>query len=466
MNSNRGQLGIIGVILAWLTLSVRIAGANDLEWPECAANPPVPDIEVRVPGFPGERLYLHPKHPRLCKPGEPGCESAAYVLTGDELLSTSNCEGWALATFKGAQQTTTGWIPTRRLPEHYEELYIVQLRARGQDANPAEVPTPSTNAACIAAQTRLNDAITEGDAYLPQALPAATDNKHEVDELPGGRNSHQRLFWSATKSDARIEGHPLTVFSFENGGTCHQGNVELWTPDLKRRIPVKGSNVDPEHEEWDTGYSSESLVQLAGRAYLAHISRSHNVTLYGFDDQLTAYPACELKLEPPAHERIRSAIDPAMCRAVLAEQVSGLRIEDVDPIPVANDPFSPEIIARGKVDVDNDGTPDNVAIIQLSEDGGGGCGHEYRSQWPVKVGGNGMPSPATPFNEQSAKIAGQHHESRLFTYHGATYLERRSLPNDDGVLEHDVWKFTPNGAVQACLFQAAEYHALDVTREP
>jgi hypothetical protein len=449
-------------------------------------HPGEPDVSVTVPGFSNERLYVHPKHPSLCSPGDIECAVTSYVLTGDELLATKECQGWVFVSFKGSKKTTTGWVPTRRLPEHYADGFGQPARAHIDIAGggAAREPTLSANPACAEAQATLNQGLKDPEHFAYGQLASAAENPVEPAELPGGRNK-QFGFWSITLGDARIRGHAVKVLSYESGGTCHDGSVELWTSDLKTRIPVKGSNADtigseenPDNE--DAGYTGEGLVRLAGAPYFEHIGRSaHKIRLFGFRADLSVYPACELVLVAPPRERVRRAPEPTVCNALLDGKVSGAPMVDIEPFPLSKEALTADakgdflpgggpfrMIATGRIDIDNHGQPDEVGIVEFAEDSGAGCGHEYRAWWPVKLNTDGMPAAGSAFNQQAAKVAGTDNDSRVFTFRGATYFENRSRPEADGVPTHEVWKFTPAGAVQACVFEAAQYDAVDIAKKP
>jgi hypothetical protein len=438
----------VGLVLM-LCSSATLAGTAEADpnLPQCVQNPGQPTRDAFVSGFPGERLYLHPQHPVLCRDGSGGCAPAAYVVAGDRLLVTASCDGWSLAAFKGPKKT--GWVATRRLEEAETPHFKFDVPAD-------EGPTKSVIPACAEAQATLNQALSKGEGRGASGLPNAIQNEKNVTELPNNIGSDDLAPGrEASIGDAQIKGRPVKVIRYDTGGSCHDGNMELWTPDLAHRFPVSGSNPDGE----PTGYSSDDLVQLHGEPYFAHSTRSGTITLYAFEQDLSTYPVCVIAPLLPAKETIKSAPDPAVCNAVLENKVVGAPIDDIEPSPLGasyyhGDGTSLQLVGRGRVDIDNDGHPDDVGIVEYSDDSGAGCGHEYRAWWPIKLNADGTPAIGAPVNEQAEKVAGDHHDSRLFTFRGATYYERRSRSADEGIPEHDVWKFTPGGAVQACVFNA------------
>jgi hypothetical protein len=62
---------------------------------------------------------------------------------------------------------------------------------------------------------------------------------------------------------------------------------------------------------------------------------------------------------------------------VLAGEVTGTPIDDIDSVSLPEIRGKAALVARGRVDIDNDGESDNVGIIEYSEDSGAGCGVGY-----------------------------------------------------------------------------------------
>jgi hypothetical protein len=69
-----------------------------------------------VTGFPGQRLYITPKHPRECsEDGVHACPGNAYLLTGDKVETLGTCDEWTLVRFSSGQHSTVGWVTSRRI---------------------------------------------------------------------------------------------------------------------------------------------------------------------------------------------------------------------------------------------------------------------------------------------------------------------------------------------------------------
>lgn len=259
-----------------------------------------------------------------------------------------------------------------------------------------EGPTKSAIPACAEALATLNQALSKGEDAGASDLQSAIQNEKNMTELPHNIGFDAGA-WGASIGDAQIKGRAVRVVRYETGGSCHDGNMELWTPDFAHRFPVSGSNPDSE----PTGYSSEELVQLHGEPYFAHSARSGTITLYAFEPDLSAYPVCAITPLLPAKETIKSAADPVVCNAVLENKVIGAPIDDIEPSPLGasysdGNGTSLRLVGRGRVDIDNDGHPDDVGIVEYSDDSGAGCGHEYRAWWPIKLDPDGTPAVGAP----------------------------------------------------------------------
>jgi hypothetical protein len=96
------------------------AGAQNAGVPSCVSSHEMPELPhvVSVEGFPGQRLYLHPKHPRECGQGNTtDCRTHVYVLAGDRvsLAAKRSCDGWTYVVYQGKTSVSSGWVSSRRL---------------------------------------------------------------------------------------------------------------------------------------------------------------------------------------------------------------------------------------------------------------------------------------------------------------------------------------------------------------
>jgi len=267
----------------------------------------------------------------------------------------------------------------------------------------------------------------------------------------------------------------LKAVEYGSGGTCNDNSLELWTPDFKNRIAVIGSNVDGAD---DGGYSSDTLVRLSNQPYFAHSTRSaRSVTLIRFSKDLSSKAICRVIELPTRHEVIRSATDPAVCDAVLANRIQGAPMDDIGAIDLSPealqlgedslDHFSNirgplRVVARGRLDIENNGSLNNIAMLHF-ENGvsSAGWGHDVDTSVPIVVNADGMPSPKSRFNRRIFEDAGAGEDTRLFRFHGSTYYETRAHLGADGDVTHNVWKFTTKGRAKICEFIPVQYRAKD-----
>lgn len=86
-----------------------------MELPGCVKESQSPTRAV-VTGFPGERIYISPKHPRECSDtGIDACSGTAYVLSGEEVQTLGACDEWTRVRYTGTRGTAEGWVSGRRL---------------------------------------------------------------------------------------------------------------------------------------------------------------------------------------------------------------------------------------------------------------------------------------------------------------------------------------------------------------
>jgi len=87
-----------------------------VELSSCVKNPHRLESSAWVTGFPGERLYVSPKHPRECSDtGLDACPGTPYLLSGDPVQLQGTCDEWTRLSYKGARGTVVGWVTSLRL---------------------------------------------------------------------------------------------------------------------------------------------------------------------------------------------------------------------------------------------------------------------------------------------------------------------------------------------------------------
>jgi hypothetical protein len=107
-------MSIAPVFFLGLIMTLSCASAAVL--PRCVSHPQGEKRITAVIGFPGERLYISPKHPRECsEEGVNACPGGAYLLPGDKVESLGTCDDWAFVRFASGQHSTVGWVAARRI---------------------------------------------------------------------------------------------------------------------------------------------------------------------------------------------------------------------------------------------------------------------------------------------------------------------------------------------------------------
>src|SRR5689334_11489641 len=175
----------VEAVLALLLLAVSTsAGAQQQAVFNCMKSPAKPSIGIAVPGFPGQRLYLHSTHPELCANDAVGCASSTYVITGDPLTVTARCGSWAFATFTGAKKASSGWVAVNRLPRGYDRSPPLGGDS-GSNLPVVDPLAPTAHPACAEARDRLNEWLLTRDG---SPLPSAIENENEksATDLPEG----------------------------------------------------------------------------------------------------------------------------------------------------------------------------------------------------------------------------------------------------------------------------------------
>jgi hypothetical protein len=445
--------------LIGLSLLATMACGEDTYMPDCALKPGKPSRVVTVPGFPAERLYIQRKYPGICTGGDDHrCRAGAYVISGDRLSVSENCANWSYVEYLG-ERTVSGWVASSRLPE--------------SDAQPtrlAESVVQSAHPACFEAETLLTEELQKGQGG---ALPSALQNKTTDESFPptvtpvGGDNG-------GAEWDGLVQGQRLKAIAYSLGGTCSIGFLELWKRNFSERISLPGSNVDDQQNAWA---SDDDLVRLGGRTYFVHSIRGRSFKVASFDKHLATSAMCKIEQYPTQHEVIQFAADQELCDAVATGRIEGAPITDISPIDVwestlqesvdSKEPIfglpNLKMIGRGRVDIDNDGTLDDVGIVVYDEASGAGCGHEFHTMWPVKLNADGTPVPHSAFNKLTLNSAdGNDNDARIFAFNGVFYVEYRSRKDADGLPKHEVWKYTRTGATKMCALVPVRYRAVDI----
>jgi hypothetical protein len=467
------SLMALGLGGAW---TAAIATADPFKLPvlACAAHPGQPSSLQVVLGFPGQPAYVYSSHPRVCgATAGKNCTRAASVVSGTRLSAGADCDGWTYVAVQDHDRTATGWLASRRLTTDLTAVDFVSRLAAPASSAPAgasvaahPVPVASSPSVCKAALVILNNnglfrkafanLLTAPDAIITPdvegSLPEGSlpDN---VREALGGVDGPIRIF------SASIQGQPVKVVPYREGGE-HLWNdiVTVWSGDFQRLL------TDTLHSE-ELDFTQE-LVSYRGTTLLTEESHSSgNLTLYGFDGHLTEHSLCTLAvIKTEDAERVESATDPAVCKAATGGEVEDAGLDDVATYGlrfaaikrsaetserVPEDTV--EIVSVGTVDLDNDGTPERVGLAVWEPSQTAAMPEPIHMEWPIKLAKDGTPAPHAPLNLAAYGHAGDNDATRVFRFHGVTYVEHRWRP-DNSQHSHEIWKFTPSGQERVCKF--------------
>ena len=459
-------------ILLWSmiasTLIEREASAQNVPLPRCAVGTPQWADTATPTGFPADRIYIHSKHPQLCvDPTDKSCDATSYVLVGDSVKISADCSGWTFIEFDGKKKKTTGWVATNRVAQNEAGSVIA-----------TESPPPSKHSVCLSAERAMNASLRNPDSTLP-ALPSALKQQITIEKLPNSAvDQDYGSRWNQKVADIAIQEHPLKAITYGAGGTCHDDYLELWDPAFSHRVTVPSSNADA--DENASGYSSEDLVTLDGQPYFAHYNRYGEVTLTDFDKDLATHAVCEVKRVKARPEPVLSEAEPALCKAVASGSVQGVPVQEIEPYELSPESFGFNadglarvkdlrngltIVARGKVDLDNDGKLDDVGLLKFGNGvDSAGCGHDVDTVVPIKLNPDGTPAKAAAaaaFNLAMIETAGAGESGRLFAYQGKVYFETESDMNADGGLTHIVSALSASGRRTMCALEPIEFKAVD-----
>lgn len=337
----------------------------------------------------------------------------------------------------------------------------------------AESVAQSTHPACLEVERIFNASLRGPPVHTRTILPSVLENGTPLEKVPEGVATDAES--DVAVADTNIQGHALKAVTYTVGGTCHDDYLELWDPAFRKRVSLVGSNIDTGQAPQD--YALEDLVKLAGQTYFTHSTRTGGLVLVGFGKDLTSQALCSVDMMPLKHEALKSAADADLCEAVQAGTVAAAPIEDVSPYDVEPEALHLDahgkellenmsggfqITARGHLDVDNDGKPDDIGMLAFGNGkDGAGCGHDVDTAVPIKLNPDGKPAASTAFNQKMIESAGAGEDTRLLVFRGKVYFETRSHLTADAVGMHNVWELSANGRKNMCEFIPIQYRAVD-----
>lgn len=471
------------LIATGLVMISTMSRADGVGMPSCVIQRAPGNTGIVVPGFPGQRLYIHGKHPRECVAGSSAADCAlkSYVLTGDTITAGKNCDGWSYVSFSGKRGTTTGWVPARRIGLEDSTLNFDPAPAPEPYAASAELGSlpfshseaASAAPACLVVRDRLNAVGTNHADPLPSLIL----NAETKSDLPNGVATD--VGGTAAVANIEVAGRSLKAVSYSVGGMQeYNGIVELWDSTFTKRIKIG----TPDLGDGELQNVRQDVVAIDGTAYFVERSdTSGDVAIFGFDNGQSGHKICTLtNVVSENVERLEVAAEPAVCHAAMTGSVDDAGLKEITPYGLTlasistsadkgDDIYSVspvEINARGEVDLDNDGTPKAVGFAMYHYEPMNGNAAIHR-EWPIILNADGTPAAHTPLNMTALEHAGDDDSARLFRFHGSTYFEHR-WRSESTVHSHEIWKFSKTAATITCKFttdRSARYEAVDAQHE-
>ena len=473
------SLMALGLAGAW-TAAITMADPFKPPVLACAAHPEQPSSLEVVLGFPGQSAYIYSSHPRSCAAtAGQSCARAASVMSGRRLSAGADCDGWTYVAVQDHGKSMTGWMASRRLTTDLTAVDFVSRVTAPASPAPAHatalpgasvaahpVPVASKPPVCKAALDLLNNNGLFRKAFANLLVAPEAIVRPGVDgTLPGGsltdnvRETLEGMDGPFQIFNASIHGQPVKVVSYRDGGVQSWNDiVTVWSGDFQRLL------TDTLHsEELDF---TQNLVSYKGTTLLTEERHSSgNLTLCGFDAHLTEHSLCTLVvIKTEGAERVESATDQAVCEAATRGEVEDVGLDDIATYGLAFASIkrssetseqvpedTVEIVSVGAVDLDNDGTPERVGLAVWEPSQTAAMSEPIHMEWPIKLAKDGTPAPHAPLNLAAYGHVGSNDATRVFRFHGVTYVEHRWRPGNSQH-SHEIWTFTPSGQERVCKF--------------
>lgn len=229
------------------------------------------------------------------------------------------------------------------------------------------------------------------------------------------------------------------------------------SPKHPRECSDDGVNACPGKAYLLTGDKVESLGTCDDWALVRFVSGEHSTVGWVTARRIETSDAFSIDMGLVEHSN--GAADPGVCRATLKGAVEDVQLHDVTryPFPRAIGGLDyvpsgfPEVIAEGSVDLFNDGNPRHVALVSLDYSWRDA---EFHTEWPVVLNADGVPDASVSLRGKLFESAGQHDHGRLFRLNGVIYFEHQPASDLEGA-NHEVSRFSTEGAVQVCSFMRA-----------
>ncbi|MEV8521744.1 hypothetical protein ABZR86_18260 [Dyella marensis] len=404
-----------------------------------------------VIGQPGERAVMTSTGPA---PGHDGA-GVGYLVTGDKVDFVAACQGFSYVRYHGKTQTTTGWIDSHRLQLHGEPF----------------IPLPPNAKQLCAAAERAANAGTLVALHSRQ-IP---DETHLV-------NSAEEWSTPNNYTPLNVDGRPLAVVQWSQGGTCYTDLVDVRTSDLKKllspgdivsRNPVRlrfGGNA------WGMGVE-EDVVSIVGKPMIRSSERQEDFELSSIDQSGDTQLVCHGRLRPlPGKPEVVEG-NSSLCESIAssAEPVAMQPAKGHFTVPKDMDPsVSLEALQWGLVNLDNTGDERPVGVVNYSFISSGGCGSGFDMQVPLPLNGTSI-----SLAEVEAQLQAFHGDDdrmrllgklliRVVRHGGQTYVEvldagLMSSEDSSHAPLQSVWKLDSTGPKQVCKYRTRHYEVTPPT---
>ncbi|MFA6283391.1 MAG: hypothetical protein WC633_04560 [Desulfurivibrionaceae bacterium] len=401
---------------SWLPLTIAFclvgATAHGAEYPNIDCIDPGKNDSAQVIGKPGERLYIHPVHPQRCESPDSGeCAPKSYIITGDSVSVRVTCGSWTMVDYRNKKYgQTVGWVKKSRLN--------IQEAPRGQHS--------FVHAAHLKACQTVADHANQGTLDQLQVSKQEKDiNDEEAKNIFG----EDLLFGAVSLWRLDLDNdHTPEYVAITTEGTARVDSLFV-------RSKKKGAEVQTlstvEDGDFDITFLKvgKHYYFVSGYNSYGDISMS---SMWRYDTNSGLTSVCNFKqFEKPIVEMVTGGGTP-VCMAAVANTIKHLDYPLMHAIGDSKDRerFWSQHPLEGlaRVDINNDGRPDNVVQVDFTHGGGRGCGVTY-----LAVADDTRTNiPKTKLNDLLLETLGGYPcgpNMKMFTHGGTSYLDASGAGN-------------------------------------
>lgn len=406
----------------------------------------------QITGAPGEHTAIMGTIP---KDGADVAQ-AGYLVTGDKVDFVLACRGFSYIRYHGQNQTTTGWIDTKRL-KLQGKPFIPLPPNLAQICSGAQRDIDRTSLTSIPLQS------------IPEGAQVTDDNDSE-----GSAMNYQTI---------QVQGRHLAVVRIAEGGSCYSAMARVWTSDFKRQLsPDDFNSRNPVNlttggNAWAMGLA-EDVVMVDGQPLIRSTSPGDDFELSSIDRTGDTQLLCHGRLRPDVGKPILTEGDPSLC-GDLPEAATPIALGPAAgkfTVPSGDGGWlTTKADQWGMIDVDNSGKKKPVGVVNYEVDATRGCGSTYKAQVPVVL--HGDVASADQIDAALKALYGDGPDNgqrkdtsrlRIVRLRGQTYVEifDTSLLADDEIAKapiQSVWKFGAGGPKQVCTYRTRHYEVKPIS---